>query len=152
MITTDDDMGSPTSSTMTDYSGYSQVELYPDGTYKSFVPEIETEWLILNQRLQLKAACPVTFFPNGNLESCVLASGCKLSACGVPILIAEGKTEFYEDGNIRSFTVAGSPSLLPWIRKRWEYRGTSFEKGTRLTISPEGAIKSAKPPGREEVG
>jgi hypothetical protein len=125
----------------TDNSGYTHVELYPDGAYKSFVPVTDTEWVVLDEQVKLKADCTVKFFPTGSLEHCVLGVGATLSAFGVRVFIAEGtKLQFHESGAIRSMTLAAQPRWFPWAKKTWTYRGHSYAPGTALEFSTDGSV------------
>lgn len=123
-----------------DNSGYTHVELYSDGSYRSFVPEIDTEWMIDGRALKLKAGCAVMFFPSGNLQRCVLSESAKVVAFGVSVVIAAGmEVEFHPSGALRAFTVGAQPRLL-FGTKKWKYRGVVYEAGTRLEMSADGSI------------
>ncbi len=127
-----------------DNSGYSHIELYPDGTYKSFVPEIDTEWAIGGRYVKLKADCVVRFFPSGNLELCLLCADTAMDAFGVAVLIAGGAPlQFHPNGSPRNLTLAAQ-SRWPFQNKKWTYRGTAYEPNTRLEFSEDGAIVSSK--------
>jgi hypothetical protein len=123
-----------------DNSGFTSVELYPDGGYKSFVPEIDTEWMLKGQVVKLRASSTVTLYPSGGLERCVLASKTTLNVFGVTVAVAEGATlELHPNGEVRSLTLA---SQARWLRleKKWKYRGATYDPGTTLVLSEEGAV------------
>jgi hypothetical protein len=124
-----------------DNSGYTHVELYPDGGYKSVVPEIETEWMLQGRAVQLRAGHTVKFFPSGVLEQGVLASQTTVSVFGVPAAAAEGtRIDFHPSGEVRSLTLA---SQARWFRrdKTWTYRGSRYAPGSTVVLSADGAVE-----------
>ncbi|MBP7146918.1 MAG: hypothetical protein KBD01_05180 [Acidobacteria bacterium] len=127
-----------------DNSGYTHLELYPDGTYKSFVPEVDTEWLIEGARVVLKASFAVTLHTNGGLRRCVLAAPAALSVLGVPVVVAADEPlELHENGALHAFTLGSRSEWKPWRNRPWTYRGASYAPGTRLELSADGAVVSA---------
>jgi hypothetical protein len=135
----DDETEAPVSDRR-DNSGFTSVELYPDGGYKSFVPEIDTEWMLDGQVVTLRASSTVRLYPDGGLERCVLASKATLNVFGVSAAVAEGSTlDLHPSGNVRSLTLA---SQARWLRrgKTWTYRGATYDPGTTLVLSEEGAV------------
>lgn len=141
----DADDGSKPTSNWTDNSGYTHLELYPDGTYKSFVPEIDTEWVIGGRTIVLKATLPVKFHPNGQLERCVLAAKATLDVHGVVATVgANDALEFHSDGGVRSFTLGPQSSWIPWLHKEWSFGGTTYAEGTRLEFSADGKVVFAE--------
>jgi hypothetical protein len=134
----------PPASESHDNSGYTCIELYPDGGYKSLVPEIDTEWVLQGQPVQLRAGCTVKFFPSGAVEQGVLASQTTLTIFTVPAAAAEGtRVDFHQTGEVRSVTLA---SQARWFRrdKSWKYRGAKYAPGTRLVFSEDGAVERAE--------
>jgi hypothetical protein len=128
-----------------DNSGYRDVELYPDGTYKAFVPEIDTEWMISGHVLALAAGRRVTFFADGALESCVLAATATVDVFGTPAVVAaQTALSFHASGSVRLFTLGSRSSWLPWPSRKWIYRGTAYDAGTRLELSEDGAVASSE--------
>jgi len=131
-------------SNWTDNSGYTHVELYPDGNYKSFVPEIDTEWVLDGVYVKLKATCVVKFFPNGNIERCVLGSETVLKVSEVRVLLSEGTNlEFHANGNVRSLTLAVQ-SRIPWRSKKWRYRGIVYDPRTKMEFADDGSVVSSE--------
>ncbi len=129
------------SSSSTDNSGYSQVELHPDGSYKSFVAEVDTEWVIGARPITLRSASTVRFYANGNLRSCVLLSDARLEAFGEPVMVAGGTSLlFHESGAIGTLTLAPQPRRLPWASKKWSYRGSTYAPRTTLEFAEDGAV------------
>jgi len=127
-----------------DNSGYTDVECYSDGTYKSFVPEIATEWMLSGRTLVLAAGHRVTFFANGQLERCVLASQATVDVFGAPAALAADTTlAFHASGEVRSFTLGSQTSWLPWASRNWKYRGAAYDAGMALDLSEDGTVVSA---------
>lgn len=125
----------------TDNSGYSSIELYPDQSYKSFVPNAETEWMVLDNYVLLKADVVVHLFQGGTLRLGVLGSDLMLKVFGVSALAAANtKIEFHSSGQIRAITLAAQEHWLPW-QKKWSYKGKSYSPGTRLEFSEDGAVE-----------
>ena len=124
-----------------DNSGYTHVELYPDGSYKSFVPEIDTEWMIAKSEVKLKAGNAVTFFPSGNLKACVLCSDTALTAFGVTARVrANTPLDFHENGNVRRLTLASQASWVPWSNEKWKYKGVLYAPLATLEFSEDGEV------------
>jgi hypothetical protein len=127
-----------------DNSGYSDVERFSDGTYKSFVPEIDTEWMLSRRTLILAAGHRVRFFANGQLESCVLAARATIDVFGAPVVLAaDTALTFHASGGVRSFTLGSQASWLPWASRVWKYRGSAYDEGTKLLLSEDGAVAAA---------
>ena len=124
-----------------DNSGYSHVELYPDGSYKSFVPEIDTEWMVGDHPVKLKGGCAVKFFPDGSLRTCVLGSGATVTVTGVAAYVsADRPLDLHENGSVRRMTLAAKPSWNPWATKGWKYQGVVYEPRTTLEFSERGEV------------
>ena len=128
-----------------DNSGYTDVELYSDGTHRSFVPEIDTEWMISGHAVVLAGGHRVKFFANGQLESCVLAAKATIDVFGASVVLGADTTlAFYASGAVRSFTLGSQSSWIPWVSRTWKYRGTAYEDGTTLELSEDGTVTSAE--------
>jgi hypothetical protein len=126
-----------------DNSGYTDVERYSDGTYKSFVPEIDTEWMLSKRTLILAAGHRVQFFANGQLERCVLAARATIDVFGAPVaLAADTVLTFHPSGEVRSFTLGSQSSWLPWVSRGWRYRGAVYDEGSKLHLSEDGLVAS----------
>lgn len=124
-----------------DNSGYAHVELYPDGSYKSFVPEIDTEWMIERHQVKLKAGEAVKFFPDGNMETCVLCAEATLAAFGVMAHVsADAPLDFHANGNVRRLTLAAQSSWVPWASKKWKYKGVLYDPRATLEFSEDGEV------------
>jgi hypothetical protein len=124
-----------------DNSGYTHVELYPDGTYKSFVPEIDTEWMVGSHPVKLKAGSAVKFFPDGGMRTCVLCSNTIIAVCGIVAHVSGDRPlDFHENGNVRRMTIAAKPSWNPWASKSWTYHGVVYEPNTTLEFSEAGEV------------
>ena len=122
----------------TDNSGYSLIELYSDQSYKSFVPNSETEWMVQDNYVLLKSDVTVYLFQGGTLKLGILATDLLLNVFGVSVLVAADiKIEFHSNGKISSIVLAPQPSWIPW-RKNWKYQGKSYRPGTRLEFSEVG--------------
>jgi hypothetical protein len=141
-----DEGESPRASHWHDNSGYTDVELYPDGSYKSVVPEIETEWMLQGRPVELRGGHTVKFFPSGALEQGVLASRTTVSVFGLPAAAAEGtRIHFHPNGEVRSLTLA---SQARWFRrdKTWRYRGSTYAPGSTIVLSEDGAVERVVAP------
>jgi len=126
-----------------DNSGYSNIEYFPDGQYKSFVPEIDTEWIVLKTVVNLKAGKPVRFHENGNLRECHLNASTYLKFFGVRAKVSNnGPLTFHKNGNIRSLTLSVQPTWQPWSNGNWEYRGKVYRPQTTLEFFEDGSIKT----------
>lgn len=129
----------------TDHSGYTQIELYPNGEYKSFVPINETEWLIGKTHVKLRSETVIKFYEDGYIEFCFLVRPATLLVFGVPVIIAEDKViEFHNDGNFRAFTVGCQKRGFLWMTKTWVYRGKTYEPGTSLEFSISGEVVNVR--------
>jgi hypothetical protein len=125
-----------------DNSGYTHVELYPDGSYKSFVPEIDTEWMIAKSQVKLRAGDAVKFFPDGTMKSCVLCEEATLDAYGVMAHVkANAPLDFHVSGKVRTLTLAAHSSWNPWAKKKkWSYKGTLYDPPVTLEFSEDGEV------------
>ena len=138
-------MESEPGSDWSDNSGYTDVEHYSDGTYKSFVPEIDTEWMISGRTLVLAAGHRVKFFANGQLESCVLAAKARIDVFGAPVVLAaDTALAFHASGEVRSFTLGSQSSWIPWVSRMWNYMGSAYDEGQTLHLSEDGTVASAE--------
>ena len=137
------------SSDWADNSGYSHIELYPNGNYKSFVPEIDTEWAINDHHVKLKADVEVSFYPDGTLKKCVLCTDATLTFWGASVPIAADRTlEFHADGNVRRLTVARESGWRFWRSRTWTYRGKTYDPDTDLEFSDDGAVVASTRAGK----
>jgi len=129
----------------TDNSGYSHIQLYPNGEYKSFVPVTETDWLVGNIPVTLQADCEVSFYESGHIQGCQLSKSAKLIAFGISVIVSPTKRiEFHENGNVRTLKLGYQPSWIPWVKKSWLYRGKLYSPGSALQFDPEGNVISVK--------
>lgn len=123
-----------------DSSGYSQVETYPNGNFRSFIPLVETEWRLGADDVKLCADHKVQFYENGNIKSFTLFEDVKIQCHGVRVK-AQGGTfmEFFEDGRIKQITVGAQDNGF-FRSKNWTYRDRIFEPGARIIFSPQGLV------------
>jgi hypothetical protein len=126
-----------------DNSGYSDVERYSDGSYKSFLPANDTEWMLDGRTLILAAGHRVRFFTNGQLQSCVVAAKASIDVFGTTaVLAADSALAFHASGVVRTFTLGSLSSWIPWVSRAWKYRGVAYNEGATLHLSEDGAIAS----------
>jgi hypothetical protein len=126
-----------------DNSGYSELELYPNGGYKSFIPVIDTEWMIQNKVVKLLAGMIVKFYDSGTVQSCFLAEPATFTVFEVPVKVQSEKIlEFHESGILRTFTVAQQNTGFLGLTKTWKYQGQVFDPGITLASSEQGKITS----------
>ena len=121
-----------------DFSGYTQTEYFPNGSFKSCVPDIPTEWMILGEHVTLQAEQKICFHPNGIIKSCALAQATNLKAFGTTVLVEPATLiRFFTSGEIQSFTVARQS------KREWRYRGKSYAPGTAIRLSEKGDVLGA---------
>jgi hypothetical protein len=126
-----------------DPSGYTAVERYSDGNYRSFITESDTEWLVQAQPTRISGSAVIKLYADGTIEQCVLASAVTLEIFGERAVLAEGTTlAFHSSGAVRTMTLG---SQARWFRRdrRWKYRGLAYAPGTTLELSPDGAVLRA---------
>ncbi len=133
-----------------DFSGYTHIELYPSSKYKSFVPQVDTEFQVGTAIVKLKADNPAEFWENGNLTRCTVAEDVSLDAHGVEVrIMANSKLELFSDGQLRMATIGRQKGILN-LRKIWTYRGQEYRPNSTLEFSENGDVVRVTPanPGR----
>ena len=133
-----------------DFSGYTHIELYPNSKYKSFVPQVDTEFQVGTVIVKLKADNPAEFWENGNLTRCTVAEDVSLDAHGVEVrIMANSKLELFSDGQLRVVTIGRQKGILN-VRKIWRYRGREYRPNSTLEFSENGDVLRVRPanPGR----
>ncbi len=123
-----------------DFSGYTHLELYPNSNYKSFVPQVDTEFQVGTTIVKLKADNPAEFWENGNLTRCTVAEVVSLDAYGVEVrILADSQSEWFSDGQLRMITIGRQKGI--WnLRKIWKYRGREYRPNSTLEFSENGDI------------
>jgi hypothetical protein len=130
-------------------SGYKHVKMYPNGNYKSFVPEVNTRWIVLNVEVALTEGITVEFYMDGTLKSCVLAKPVVISIFGVKAKLKEGTPlEFHPGGEIRRCVLASQGGLL-FGSKTWKYQGHTFPPGAQLEFTRSGQLVGVASPSKE---
>ena len=133
-----------------DFSGYTNLELYPNSKYKSFVPQVDTEFQVGPTIVKLKAGSPAEFWENGNLTRCTVAEDVSLDAHGVEVrILAKSTLELFSDGKLRVITIGRQRGV--WnLRKIWRYRGQEYRPNSTLEFSENGNVVRVRPanPGR----
>ena len=128
-----------------DFSGYTHVEQYPNGNYKSFVPVTDTEFQVGGTIVKLKAGNTAEFWENGNLASCTVAEDTSLEAYGVEVQIpAESKLQLFSDGQLHGITIGRQKGVLN-LRKSWNYRGQKYMPDSTLEFSENGDVVQVTP-------
>ncbi len=123
-----------------DFSGYTHLELYPNGRYKSFVPQVDTEFQVGTTVVKLKAGKPAEFWENGHLTRCTVAEDVSLDAYGVEVrILAKSKLEFFSDGQLRRITIGRQKGVLN-LRKIWTYRGREYRPNSTLEFAENGDV------------
>ncbi len=132
------------STNWTDNSGYTQLELYTNGQYKSFVPAIDTEWLVMDRNVLLLADKIIKFYESGGIQLCYLANPALLRVFDTPVRVLEEKPlEFYENGIFRKLTLAHQKRGFLGMEKNWLYKGKLLKPETTIEFSTTGAIISS---------
>ncbi len=130
------------SSNWVDNSGYTHIELWPNGNHKSFIPTIETEWKIGGEIVKVRANRIVKFFENGQLQLCTLCDDVVVTAHKVKVLV-KYNTEFemYDDGSVKKMTIGKQPAGF-FRPKDWVYAGQTFHPGMTIEFAQDGKVKS----------
>src|SRR4051812_9572183 len=112
-----------------DNSGYSHLELFPNGNYKSFIPTIDTMWRVGTEDVKLSAGHIVQFYDNGQFKSFTLAETVLIHVHGVAVQALAGTiVEFYENGNVKMVTLAEQKRGF-FRSSSWVYRGKTLQPG-----------------------
>ncbi len=128
-----------------DFSGYTNLELYPNNKYKSFVPQVDTEFQVGTSVVKLKAGNPAEFWENGNLTRCTVAEDVSLDAYGVEVrILAKSKLELFSDGQLRMITTGRQRGILN-LRRIWRYRGGEYRPHSTLEFSENGDVVGVRP-------
>lgn len=128
-----------------DFSGFTHLELYPNGNYKSFLPEVDTEFQVGTTIVKLKAGNPAEFWENGNLSRCTVAEDVSLDAYGMEVrILATSKLELFSDGQLRRITIGRQKGILN-LRKNWRYRGREYRPYSTLEFSENGDVVKVRP-------
>ncbi len=123
-----------------DNSGYTHLELYPSGSYKSFVPTVDTEWKLGSVEIKLPADHEVHFYENGNFKSFTLCEDIEIGAFGQSVCVAALTViSFFENGKIQSLTLAAQRNGF-FSSKNWTYQGREYAPGTVIEFAADGKV------------
>lgn len=128
-------------SSWNDNSGYSDIQLYPNGGYMSFIPATDTAWMVMGKPLNIRADYKVEFFQNDSIKTCVIAEMAMLCAFGVRVRVLDGtEIKFYENGQLQEFVLAPQKVGFLGLTNYWQYKGQRYNPGTRILLSNQGEI------------
>ncbi len=117
------------------YSGYHQVEFYPNGNCRTIVAYIDEYWEAGGYRLKSMAGQSVEFHDNGSVKKLTLAGESVINFNGESVLLAaESDVEFKINGAIKCFTVGKQNRGYIFKDHNWQYNGQTYEPGSKVEL------------------